>query len=546
MEIIRVLTDSGQPIFLTEEDGRYIPLPDDFWRRKIPNYRYFTENGRQKQQKKLLKTADVKTVCAEADQPPAWRKIHNDDGKHPPTATDCRQGVEALMSLLDVFPTPKAGAMLLATLLMGLRAADLKQCEPSLRPCVAFRGPPQLEQVMKRLIKSILPRKRWKDKRFFFRRKRMVDLNKPLSLVDISRVKIRVDKLKSIWLPLPPKNTALLVLHGRDTAWGKFSDDLSQTGLVFVNSALSANSWGAASVPTYTVSAWDDDLLENIIAKAPQAAWMLGWWWGTSGNDWAQDVIRRAHVQLGNPGGRFHTFAYEPKALCRAVAYQVLLDFVALTGDRQWLPPDRANAYRQRLQDIFDPAPPPLPMAPRRAEDAGVYLEKLSGLVENNPDLIIPPEQPYVRPQRGKIAAAWRCISGEEYLVMEEKVWMMWYAKAVKADNTIDAAFLQKPRWELELQKVLGTAGVIKTPNTGYRYRYDLLANGTRDSTYVVATPARLLQETGQKAGQNAPPPAKPFAGVLAGNDEENTNDLCVKGGQQWWKMKNTRMIQLK
>ena len=214
------------------------------------------------------------------------------------------------------------------------------------------------------------------------------------------------------------------------------------------------------------------------------------------------------------------------------MAYQVLLDFVALVSDCQWLPSDKADAYRQRLQDIFDHAPLPSPTAPRRAEDAGVYLEKLGGLVENNPDLIIPPEQPYVRPQRGKIAAAWRCISGEEYLVMEEKVWMMWYAKAVKADNTIDAAFLQKPRWELELQKVLGTAGVIKTPNTGYRYRYDLLANGTRDTTYVVATPARLLQETGQKAGQNAPPPAKPIAGALARDNEKNTNDLRGKGGE--------------
>lgn len=532
MKIIRVLTDPGQPIFLTEEDGRYIPLPDDFWRRKIPNYRYFTENGRQKQQKKLLKTADVKTVCAEADQPPAWRKIHNDDGKHPPTATDCRQGVEALMSLLDVFPTPEAGAMLLATLLMGLRAADLKQCEPSLRPCVAFRGPPQLEQVMKRLFKSILPRKRWKGKCFSFRRKRKVDLNDALSLVDISRVKIRVDKLKSIWLPLPPKDTALLVLHGRDTTWGKFSDDLSRTGVVFVNSCLSANGWGAASVPTYTVSAWDDDLLEKIIAPAPRAAWLLGWWWGTSRNDWAQDVIHRAHNQLGNPGGRFRIFAYESKALCRAVAYQVLLDFVALTGDRQWLPPDRANAYRQRLQDIFDPAPPPPPAAPRRAEDASVYLEKAKALIIDHPDQIVPPGNPYARPQRGKVAAAWRQIGGEEYLIMEEKIWMTWYAKAVKTDNTIDAAFLQKPRWELELQKVLGTAGVIKAPAAGYRYRYDLLANGTRDSTYVVAIPARLLQETGQKAGKNAPPPAKPIARVLARNDGENTNNLCVKGGE--------------
>ena len=531
MEIIRVLTDSGQPIFLTEEDGRYIPLPDDFWRRKIPNYRYFTENGRQKQQKKLLKTADVKTVCAEADQPPAWRKIHNDDGKHPPTATDCRQGVEALMSLLDVFPTPEAGAMLLATLLMGLRAADLKQCEPALRPCVAFRGPPQLEQVMKRLFKSILPRKRWKGKCFSFRRKRKVDLNKPLSLVDISRVKIRVDKLKSIWLPLPPEDTMLLVLHGRDTTWGKFGDDLSRTGVVFVNSALSANGWGAASVPTYSLTAWDDDLLEKVIAKSPQAAWLLGWWWGTSRDDWAQDVIRRAHVQLGNPGGRFRTFAYEPKALCRAVAYQALLDFVALTGDRQWLPPDVADGYRQRLRDIFDPVLLPPPTAPRRAEDADVFLEKLKLLIDH-PDQIVPLGKPYARPQRGKVAATWRQIGGEEYLVMEEKVWMTWYAKAVKADSTIDASFLQNDRWAAELQKLLGQAGVIKLPASGYRYRYDLLGNGTRDSTYVVAIPARLLQETGQKAGQNASPPAKPIAGALAGNDAKNTNDLREKGGE--------------
>lgn len=106
------------------------------------------------------------------------------------------------------------------------------------------------------------------------------------------------------------------------------------------------------------------------------------------------------------------------------------------------------------------------------------------------------------------------------------------YAKAVKADNTIDAAFLQKPRWELELQKALGKAGVIKMPTTGYRYRYDLLANGTRDTTYVVATPARLLQETGQKAGQSTPPPARPFARALVGDNEENTNDLCGKGGE--------------
>ena len=160
-----------------------------------------------------------------------------------------------------------------------------------------------------------------------------------------------------------------------------------------------------------------------------------------------------------------------------------------------------------------------------------MFLEKLKLLIDH-PDQIVPPGKPYARPQRGKVAAAWRQIGGEEYLVMEESVWAAWYAKAVKADHTIGATLLQKPRWELELQKLLGQAGVIKLPTSGYRYRYDLLANGTRDVTYVVATPARLLQETGQNAGQNAPPPANSIARTLAGDDGENTNNLCVKGGE--------------
>ncbi len=531
MEIIRVKINPGQPLFLAEEDGRYVPLPENFWAGRIHNFRYLTLEGREKRRRRLLKEMDVKNIRIRTDQPPAWWKIHDDDSKHPPTAADCSQGVASLMSLLDVFPTPEAGAMLLATSLMGLRAADLKQCEPSLRPCVAFRGPPQLERVMKCLFKSILPRKRWKGKNFSIWRKRVVDLNEPLSLVDISRARVRIAKLKSTWLSLPPENAVLLVLHGRDTTWGKFSDDLSQTGIVFVNSGLSANGWGAASVPTYSLTAWDDQLFEKIIAKAPQAARLLGWWWGISGNDWAQDVVRRSHDQLGRPGGRFRTFSYEPKALCRAVAYQVLLDFVALVSDRQWLPSDKADAYWQRLQDIFDPAPLPPPTAPRRAEDADVFLEKLKLLIDHS-DQIVPLGKPYAHPRRGKVAAAWRQIGGEEYLVMEEKVWMTWYAKAVKADSTIDATFLQNDRWAAELQKLLGQARVIKIPASGYRYRYDLLANGTRDTTYVVATPARLLLEGGQKAGQNAPPPANSIARTLAGDDGENTNNLCVKGGE--------------
>ena len=160
-----------------------------------------------------------------------------------------------------------------------------------------------------------------------------------------------------------------------------------------------------------------------------------------------------------------------------------------------------------------------------------MFLEKLKLLIDH-PDQIVPPGNPYARPQRGKVAAAWRQIGGEEYLIMEEKIWMTWYAKAVKTDSAIDATFLQNDRWAAELQKLLGQAGVIKIPASGYRYRYDLLGNGTRDITYVVATPARLLLETGQMAGQNAPPPANSIARASAEIGKGNDDDLRKKGVQ--------------
>ena len=113
---------------------------------------------------------------------------------------------------------------------------------------------------------------------------------------------------------------------------------------------------------------------------------------------------------------------------------------------------------------------------------------------------------------------------------MEEDVWAAWYAKTIKAERTIDASFLQCPNWPTELQKVLGQAGTLKVPSAGYRYRYDLLGNGTRDKTFVVATPASLLAEAGQGAGQNAQPPASGVAGELAGDATQNDNIQEAKG----------------
>lgn len=533
MQLFSVPTNSGTPLLLTEEDGKLVPLPDSFWKRQVHHYDLLTSAGQQKCRRKYLKSADVTALRPpNPDLPPAWRKIRDGSRKRQPTEEDFRCAAQALLSLPDVFPQPEAGAMLLATALMGLRAVDLTRQEPTLRPCMALRGSPQLEKAMKRLFKAILPQKRWNSKRSTVKRRRVADLaDGQLRLVDISRFRVQAGEFKSVWLPLPPENTVLLVLHGRDGSWGQLSGGLSQVGLLFVNSTLSANGWGPASVPTYSIEARDELLLEDILRHAPQAACLLGLWWSRSTAGWAQEIVRRTHNVLGRPDSRFRTFSYDAKALCRAAACQVLLDFVAFADEHRLLTPDEAAAHRRCLTEIFTPTPPPPPAIPRRAEDASVYLDKLKAIIREQPQLIIPEGQLYLSPRRGGFAAAWRKISGQTYLVVEESVWAAWYAKAIKADSTIDAAFLQRPKWVMELQKELGAAGVLKMPAAGCRYRYDLQGNGTRDSTFVVATPRSLLtEEIGQGAGQDVQPPANRLAGHFAESESSNGDILEFKG----------------
>ena len=93
-----------------------------------------------------------------------------------------------------------------------------------------------------------------------------------------------------------------------------------------------------------------------------------------------------------------------------------------------------------------------------------------------------------------KHLGAWREISGVCHLVLLERDWKKAYAKAARAREELDVSILRQEGWERKLQKSLAEAGYIKAPNAGYRYRYDLLENGTRDTTYVVAVPKTLLE----------------------------------------------------
>ena len=45
-----------------------------------------------------------------------------------------------------------------------------------------------------------------------------------------------------------------------------------------------------------------------------------------------------------------------------------------------------------------------------------------------------------------------------------------------------------------KLQRKWCEAGVLKQSGSSYRYRYDLMKNGSRDSTYVLAIPLEKIE----------------------------------------------------
>ena len=147
-----------------------------------------------------------------------------------------------------------------------------------------------------------------------------------------------------------------------------------------------------------------------------------------------------------------------------------------------------AASFRTSVRAVYDPEPVPQQLV-RHAEDPDVFLETMKALAAES--AISGPDEPYWKSD--KRLGAWRDIAGSRYLVMPEREWARAYRRKVQTDKSVDTSFFQNKDWSKELQKQMNEASLIKPASSGYRYRYDLFGNGTRDKTYVVAVPEALL-----------------------------------------------------
>ena len=389
--------------------------------------------------------------------------------------------------------------MILSDILCGPHCQALRQAEPDFRPVISLNSNrPEIMKFFKSLLKASATVQHWgsEHKRMRIHRKAILDFRVPLGsyprhIQDFSQCKCSVRKYKPLKFPFPYNDTPVLLISADSSQIREAAPYLENAAVILLNSA--AGDFDPTKLTTSHTAAYDPAVIVTLKENRCKIAKLLRWWWALDGEDaWAAKIVREARASFGNPGSQYIRVELDPKKFRDAIRYRVLLSFLDELEANHIMTAEELDTYRQGAKDVFDPAPPE-PVAMRRAEDPDVFLEVMKELAAKNAEKIIHEDERFVK--SGNPFGAWRTINKEQYLVMLEDAWAKSYAKAVRSKKNIDDSFFQAEHWERDLQHILADHGFIKQASSGYRYRYDLMGNGKRDSTYVVAIPAHLLAE---------------------------------------------------
>ena len=477
----------------------WVPLDESFFRKKITYFSQLHEAARDKQVKRLIEEGNViAKVKLPFDLPPAQRRIQRPEGyRERYNNTDLQTGALVSLRVLDLFESVETGAILLANLLGGLRATALQKQEPDFRAAVALDTPSsEAEKLLIDLLQTTSNKTRWRSKHYTARRKLVLDYGKASfgfsrHIQDFSSVCFPIKGHAKLKVPMSYRDAVATVVRAGRSHLLEAEPYLCQGCAVLIN--CSSVEWCRSKLRPAALSHYDPLVYQFIQDHRAQLSLMLACWWCSVDDNWAPSIIDQARASFGKPDSRFVSMTPDPKLYHRAILHQILLSYLDFLQKQLRLPSEMLEPYAAMVRGVFAPEIPDEPEAAplRSLEDPEVFLEVMKALSGSNPDRIAALDQSFSR--QHKHLGAWRDISGERYLIMLEDTWAKELAKAARNTEGVDCSILRHDNWTGELQRLMANAGVIKKPSAGYRYRYDLLEDGTRDRTYVVAVPQRLL-----------------------------------------------------
>lgn len=490
---IRSPTPTSYYIY-SEKENLFVPLTENHLSRASPGYTTLNEKARQREfdafikRSKIIQTFKLSDCLPNAPPKPRLKRL---------TLEERSAAVQGFLSASAICESPKLGYLLLADALCGLHCTALRKADPSFSPTIAIRSnSPKIRSILEEFVKSIVRLSHWKSKKVKICRKAILDyqvapdeLQKHIQ--DFSQVKCKVPGYKKLRFPMEYADTIVLMIGADNSQFREAAPHLNNTAVVLLNSG--SGDLTPTKLSSSDIAAYDPEVVHQLTVNRKAISALLGWWWSVfdSEDAWAQWIVQKARASFGKPDSRYIRVELDPKKLRDAIRYQVLLSFFDQLEAYGFVTAEELDLYRQGAKNVFDPVPQE-PVIHRRAEDPEVFLRIMKELVSSKCDSIIPEGERFVK--KDKPLGAWRTISGERYLVMLEDTWAKAYKKEVLARKDLDASFLLAENWEGKLQKIFSEGRKIKKASSGYRYRYDLYGNNTRDNTYVIAIPAQLLE----------------------------------------------------
>ena len=497
-KLIRIKTGGMQSFFSTDSKSRqYIPVDESFLIRQIAGFSRLNKKARAKEQDRFLKSCEVVTKVRLPDRlPNVHRKIRDTSGKkHRSCKEDMKQGAIAILPVLQMFKNPEPGALIFANILTGLRCTALRKVGFEGKVLLVSAPSSELQTTFSALTDAVVTRSHWKDDGWEIHREAILNFadtpdKLPRHIQDFTEACIRVKHAKNLRFPAPYVDTVALLIRAESTQLREALPYMEHSAVFLMN--CSTPEGGAIRIPSAACAYLDPDVLNRLRTNRDCIAELLAWWRGQVADEptWARNILQRARSSFTLRDTRYISVVIDPKLLLRAIFHEVLQSFLDELESHQFLTAEHLSPYRVLVKEVFDPTPTEETPS-RSADDPAVFLQIMRNFVKANLEKIISENDPFVK--INKPLAAWRKISGEDHLVFPEKTWMAEYRKAARAAEGIDCYLFSRENWGSELQRDLCEAHVIKAPAAGGRYRYDLFQNGTRDTTYVVAIPAKLL-----------------------------------------------------
>lgn len=488
--------DRHKYFHLEARSSTYVPLDESWLCQHIPGFRSFNEKARDLAFKRFLKDTNI-IDCGHLPKDLRNCKLPRDPRGHKtmPSQETLLTGAHKFLAVGGLFQNQQANFDLLADLLCGMWCKNLRVAEPEFQAVtVVDSRVPQIEVLLTALVQGVVTRKHWHRKGIKIHRAAVLDYRTspwalPRHIQDFSCIKASVPKkgYKALRMPCCYTDTVVLVIGAESWQLREASPYL-QDAAVFLLDCGGCAGLNGRRISASALNAYDPKILEMLQQERETISLFLACWWAHSSPKGARQIIQAARASFGPTDSRYIAVTLDPHKLRQAIRYQILLSFLHWLDTYELLTSEELSSFHAAVKQVYDPEP--IPEQPvRHAEDPETFLEAMRTLAVQSP--IAGLDEPIHK--KDHHLGAWREISGTRYLVIEEGAWAKAYRQQVRKDKGIDATFFQKDGWERDMQKLLAERELIKVPSAGYRYRYDLYGVGKRDSTYVVAIPAALL-----------------------------------------------------